>query len=196
MTHEPARSRHEAWRGSAACSGSRVECLAGTAWLTLDGDRRDIVLRPGQSFLVDADAQVLVCALDGGATVVDVLEPTPIRHREAGAGSIRFGAWSIAAVCAGFASFALFELWWTLVDLSTALQRQGSSGRDRSPARRSFATRLATTSGVRPGPARSAVVTTSVARGPTPAMRLALARLCDTRRHLAMRTTHDPWNPG
>ena len=28
--------------------GRRIECRAGTAWLTLDGDRRDIVLRPGE----------------------------------------------------------------------------------------------------------------------------------------------------
>jgi hypothetical protein len=33
--------------------------------------------------------------------------------------------WSIAAVCAGFVSFGLFQLWRALVDLSTALQRQG-----------------------------------------------------------------------
>ena len=105
--------------------GRRVECRAGTAWLTLDGDRRDIVLRPGESFLVDADAPVLVCAIDGGPAVVDVLASEPRRRRNPRAASVRFSAWSLAAVCAGFASFGLVELWRALVDLSTALQRQG-----------------------------------------------------------------------
>jgi hypothetical protein len=69
--------------------GYRIACLAGTAWLTLDGDRRDIVLRPGESFLVDADAQVLACALDGGPAVIDLLEPDSRRRRDRRSASAR-----------------------------------------------------------------------------------------------------------
>jgi hypothetical protein len=97
--------------------GRRIECRAGTAWLTLDGDRRDIVLRPGESFLVDVDAPLLACALDGGPARIDLLEPAPRTRAERGMGSMRI-VWSIAAVCAGFVSFGLFELWRALVDLT------------------------------------------------------------------------------
>ena len=50
--------------------GSRIACLCGTAWLTLDGDPRDIVLRAGESFLVDAEAPVMACALGDERAVV------------------------------------------------------------------------------------------------------------------------------
>jgi len=37
-----------------AC-GSRLACLRGTLWITLDGERRDIVLRSGERFVVEVD---------------------------------------------------------------------------------------------------------------------------------------------
>ena len=69
--------------------GRRIECRAGTAWLTLDG----------------------------GPARIDLLEPAPRTRAERGMGSMRI-VWSIAAVCAGFVSFGLFELWRALVDLT------------------------------------------------------------------------------
>lgn len=51
-----------------AC-GTRIDCLHGTAWITVDGDLRDIVLSPGESFVVDARAPVIVHAIFGPATV-------------------------------------------------------------------------------------------------------------------------------
>jgi len=36
-----------------AALGRRVECLAGSLWITQKGDRRDIVLEPGQAFEFD-----------------------------------------------------------------------------------------------------------------------------------------------
>lgn len=48
----------------AAPLGRRIECLSGSLWVTQDGDRRDIVLAPGQSFVFDRSEGVLVNALD------------------------------------------------------------------------------------------------------------------------------------
>ena len=105
--------------------GSRIACLCGTAWLTLDGDPRDIVLRAGESFLVDAEAPVMACALGDGRAVIDLVAPKPRRPGHRGGRAVRLSAWSIAAVCAGFASFALVELGRALVDVSTVFQHQG-----------------------------------------------------------------------
>lgn len=51
-----------------AC-GTRVDCIDGHAWITIDGDRRDIVLARGESFVVDSPAPVIVHALQGQAAV-------------------------------------------------------------------------------------------------------------------------------
>lgn len=62
-------------------ASTRIVCVAGTVWITLDGDTRDIVLSAGDSFQVDRRAGVLLYAL-GDACVR--LEAAP---REARAGS-------------------------------------------------------------------------------------------------------------
>jgi hypothetical protein len=49
--------------------GTRVECLEGNTWITLDGDPRDVVLSRGESFVVDSDAPVVVQAICGSAAV-------------------------------------------------------------------------------------------------------------------------------
>lgn len=36
-----------------AALGRRVECLSGSLWITQSGDRRDIVLGPGEAFDFD-----------------------------------------------------------------------------------------------------------------------------------------------
>lgn len=48
--------------------GARIECLEGHVWVTLDGDCRDVVLRAGQSLLVDRQTPVLIHALEGACT--------------------------------------------------------------------------------------------------------------------------------
>jgi hypothetical protein len=54
--------------------GARLICREGTAWITMDGDGRDIVLAPGASFVVDSDGAVTVGALRPGQAVnVDVV---------------------------------------------------------------------------------------------------------------------------
>jgi hypothetical protein len=52
---------------------TRLECLEGTAWVTIDNDPRDIVLARGESFVVDSGDNVIVFAL--GGAVVDVQPP-------------------------------------------------------------------------------------------------------------------------
>jgi hypothetical protein len=49
--------------------GFTVECLEGAVWITQSGDPRDIVLRAGQSFVLDKPGLALVCAAAGPATV-------------------------------------------------------------------------------------------------------------------------------
>jgi hypothetical protein len=49
--------------------GFAVECLEGAVWITQSNDPRDIVLKSGQSFVLDKPGLALVCAADGPATV-------------------------------------------------------------------------------------------------------------------------------
>lgn len=44
--------------------GHRVECVTGMLWVTQDGDPRDIILAPGDSFAFDHRGDALVSALD------------------------------------------------------------------------------------------------------------------------------------
>ncbi|MDM0013988.1 DUF2917 domain-containing protein [Variovorax sp. J22P168] len=41
-----------------------IECTSGAVWVTLDHDRRDIVLEPGQRFRSDIHRRALVAALE------------------------------------------------------------------------------------------------------------------------------------
>ncbi|HTP73005.1 MAG TPA: DUF2917 domain-containing protein [Burkholderiaceae bacterium] len=54
--------------------GTRLRAVQGTLWVTIDGDLRDIVLDPGESFVVDADRPLVVTAL-GDCATVDVRGP-------------------------------------------------------------------------------------------------------------------------
>lgn len=59
--------------------GTRLVCRQGTAWITMDGDERDIVLAPGASFVVDSDGAVTVGALRPGQCIdVDVVRPVHV----------------------------------------------------------------------------------------------------------------------
>lgn len=48
---------------------ARLRSAAGTLWITIDEDPRDIVLEAGESFEVDRGEGLLVCALGGPATL-------------------------------------------------------------------------------------------------------------------------------
>lgn len=67
----------------AGARGTRVRSLAGTLWVTTDGDQRDQVLERGESLVIDSDAPVLVSPLGGSATVglSDVGQPAPAAAR-------------------------------------------------------------------------------------------------------------------
>jgi hypothetical protein len=43
--------------------GHRITCESGELWLTQDGDRRDIILPTGQSWLVDRPGPLVLSAL-------------------------------------------------------------------------------------------------------------------------------------
>jgi len=52
-------------------AGTRLTGVAGTAWITLDDDARDILLEHRESWTLDRDARVLATALrsDGQAEI-------------------------------------------------------------------------------------------------------------------------------
>jgi hypothetical protein len=57
-------------------SGRRVEVLSGSIWITQDGDRRDIVLRGGESFDFDRNGDALLSAFDDSRyLVLDACKP-------------------------------------------------------------------------------------------------------------------------
>ena len=51
-----------------ACD-TRLEVVDGFVWLTIEGDRQDVVLAPGDSYVVDTADIVTVSALRGAAAV-------------------------------------------------------------------------------------------------------------------------------
>jgi hypothetical protein len=69
-----------------ACN-TRLTCLSGNAWITIDGDRRDIVLEPGDQFVVDSNQPVLIYALKSGRPLrldVDASAPRCTPRRRSG----------------------------------------------------------------------------------------------------------------
>jgi Protein of unknown function (DUF2917) len=52
-------------RAIKASVGVTVECLSGRVWITQDGDPRDVVLDPQETFIVDRDSRTLIMALEG-----------------------------------------------------------------------------------------------------------------------------------
>lgn len=53
---------------------TRLRGISGQSWITLDNDRRDIVLGPGEEFIADSTVRAIACALRGdGAAELLVL---------------------------------------------------------------------------------------------------------------------------
>ena len=50
--------------------GFAVTCLEGVLWVTQSNDPRDVVIKTGQSFVLDRPGLALVCAPIGPAAVV------------------------------------------------------------------------------------------------------------------------------
>ncbi|MBX3604783.1 MAG: DUF2917 domain-containing protein [Piscinibacter sp.] len=65
--HEPlALLPHDVLRLGDA-HGLSLSSAGGTLWITVDGEDRDIVLRPGESIRIDSHADTLVSPLRGPA---------------------------------------------------------------------------------------------------------------------------------
>lgn len=47
-------------------AGAEVACVSGQVWLTMDGDRRDIFLAPGEAHNIER----------GGLTLINAIEPS------------------------------------------------------------------------------------------------------------------------
>ena len=60
--------------------GTKLRAVQGTLWITLDNDLRDIVLDPGESFVVDSNQPLVVMPL-GDCATVDVKSPPSPRAR-------------------------------------------------------------------------------------------------------------------
>jgi hypothetical protein len=52
-----------------AARGTQLRAVKGTLWITIDNDPRDIVLDPGESFVVDTNQPLFVMALGDRATL-------------------------------------------------------------------------------------------------------------------------------
>ena len=64
--------------------GQRIEALSGSVWITIDGDRRDVVLDARQGFNIDRDGDTLVSALSDARIVVLSALPLPAGNTGAG----------------------------------------------------------------------------------------------------------------
>ena len=65
-----------------AARGTLLRAVKGTLWITVDNDPRDIVLDPGEDFVVDSDQPLFVMALGTRATL-DVCTERPAREPHA-----------------------------------------------------------------------------------------------------------------
>jgi hypothetical protein len=70
--------------------GETVVCRTGTIWITIDHDRRDIILGPGQCFEIDSDEAVLLHAFE--VSTVGIVG----RRRRATAPATRLREWLVA----------------------------------------------------------------------------------------------------
>lgn len=67
--------------------GARVHCRGGSVWVTQEGDRRDIVLEPGDSILIERDGMAVVSALRDAS-----IEVQPVRA-DSGVHRVRRSGW-------------------------------------------------------------------------------------------------------
>lgn len=66
--------------------GARVQCRGGSVWVTQEGDRRDIVLEPGDSILIERDGMAVVSALRDAS-----IEVQPVRAAAGARGALWSG---------------------------------------------------------------------------------------------------------
>jgi len=69
-----------------ACN-TRVTCVRGQAWITIDGEARDVVLEAGQQFVIDSNRDVIVNPLRAGELMeieIDASAPRCTPRRRTG----------------------------------------------------------------------------------------------------------------
>ena len=65
----------------ADAAGVRVLCTAGSLWLTLDHDPRDIILQPGDSFEAEAPRRLLLYAFEASTFALAGTPQRKVRRR-------------------------------------------------------------------------------------------------------------------
>jgi hypothetical protein len=61
--------------------GVRILCTAGSLWLTLDRDTRDVILQPGDSFEAEAPQRVLLYAFEASSFALAAGPQRKVRRR-------------------------------------------------------------------------------------------------------------------
>jgi hypothetical protein len=61
--------------------GTQVTCVSGVVWITQEHDQRDVVLTPGQSFVLDRPGLGIVFALKGAVITVGAAAGLPAAAR-------------------------------------------------------------------------------------------------------------------
>ncbi len=86
---------------------SRLTALRGHAWITVDNDPRDIVLAPGESFVVDSNAGVLVVPLRVGQVLELAIDGPAARHAPVRATATPWARLRAALIPTGAASLTV-----------------------------------------------------------------------------------------
>ena len=60
-----------------AARGTTLRAVQGTLWITIDHDSRDIVLDPGEAFVVDSNQPLVVLALGSDCATLDLKSSAP-----------------------------------------------------------------------------------------------------------------------
>ena len=61
-----------------SAAGVRVASQSGSVWITQDGDPRDIVLRPGESVVLERSTPTIVQAFE--PSLITIVDPAPRRR--------------------------------------------------------------------------------------------------------------------
>lgn len=61
--------RHDGYTRLEDACGARIDCQAGTLWITVDGEFDDVVLSPGESYTVHSTAPVIAQAILGPSSL-------------------------------------------------------------------------------------------------------------------------------
>ena len=132
-TIEFALERNSLWRVAGRVRGVRVDCSRGRLWLTQAGAAADVILRPGESFVANAEGAIVVQTVPGPNGTAEAAQGTltvcmeaarlEIYRRQCAAAPVRIGmdlaerdrggAWEhLAFVAVGLCG--LFGVWYCL----------------------------------------------------------------------------------